>query len=157
MLLQLFQFFSLSPPLPGTPIPTSIPHPLVHVHGSYIWVLWLLHFLYFFKISPCLFHIYQLCFLFLVPFLSFFPLPLGADNLPIDLHINDSVPLLVVCTFCVLDSVVDSCEFVAILMVIVLFFFFKQVPLTFHVIMAWWWWTPSALPCLGSTLSALQF
>ena len=53
-----------------------------------------------------------------------------ADNTPRDLHFYDSVPVLVVCLgffcfcFCFLDSVVDSCEFVAILMFIVLIFFF---------------------------------
>ena len=48
MLLHLSHFFSsfYSPP-PCTYPPTSISPALVHVHGSYIQVLWLLHFPYY--------------------------------------------------------------------------------------------------------------
>ena len=55
---------------------------------------------------------------------SSFPLP--GDNLPNNLHIYDSVPVLVVCLvyFCFFYSVVDSCDFVVILMFIVLIIFF---------------------------------
>ena len=77
-----------------------------------------------FLTSPCLFCAYQLCFLIPVPFPSFSPFPLPTDNPPNHLHIYDSVPLLVVCLVCFLDSVVDSCEFVPLLIFIVLIFFF---------------------------------
>ena len=40
-------FFSSIPFLPVHPLPPSSPPPLVHVHGSCIYVLWLLHFLYY--------------------------------------------------------------------------------------------------------------
>ena len=76
--------------------------------------------------SPCLFCAYQ--FVLLNPCTSslVFPLtfPLPADSPPTDLHIYNSVPILLVCLVCLLDSVFDSCEFVAILMFIVLIFFF---------------------------------
>ena len=48
-----------------------------------------------------------------------------ADNPPCDLYFCDSVPVPVVClVFVFLDSVVDSCEFVVILLFIVLIFLF---------------------------------
>ena len=57
---------------------------------------------------PCTFSPYHL------------PSPFPADNPPNDLHIYDSVPVLLLCF---LDSIVDSCEFIAILMFIVFIFF----------------------------------
>ena len=71
-----------------------------------------------FLTSPCLFCAYQLCFLFPVPF------PLPTDNPPNDLHIYDSLSVLLVCLVCFLDSSVDSWKFIAIVMFIVLIFFF---------------------------------
>ena len=51
MLLQLSHFFSPLFPSILHPHSTSIlplpPPTLVHVHGSYVQVLWLLHFLYY--------------------------------------------------------------------------------------------------------------
>ena len=54
-------------------------------------------------------------------FSPFLPFPLAADNPPCDLHFCDSVPVLVVWLvhFFFLSSVVDSCEFVVILLFIV--------------------------------------
>ena len=74
----------------------------------------------------CLFCTYQICFVFPVPFPPFSPFPLPADNPPSDLPVYDSVPVLVVFLvhFCFLDSVIDSCEFVAFLMSIVLISYF---------------------------------
>ena len=77
-----------------------------------------------FLTSPCLLCTYQLCFLFPVPF----PLsPLSPSPL-ITLHV---ISILWLCScfscllsFCFLDSVVDSCGFVVILLVIVLVMFF---------------------------------
>ena len=83
-----------------------------------------------FLTSPCLFCTYHLCFLFPVPFPPFFPLFLPVDNLPHDLHFCDSVPVMLVCLVCFcfcfvfLCSVVNSCEFVVILLVIFLIIFF---------------------------------
>ena len=77
-----------------------------------------------FLTSPCLFCSYQLCFLIPAPFPPFSPVPFPADNPPNDLHTYDSISILFVCLVCFLDSVVDSCEFVAILMFIVLILFF---------------------------------
>ena len=50
-----------------------------------------------------------------------FPFPplLLTDNFPCDLYFCDSVPVLVVCLVFVFVSVVDSCEFVVILLFIV--------------------------------------
>ena len=51
------------------------------------------------------------------------PPPLPDDKSPDDLHIYDSVPVLLVGLVCYLDSNIDSCEFIAILMFVVLIFF----------------------------------
>ena len=60
--------------------------------------------------------------------MPYFPILLAhpTDNPPRDLCFCDSVPVLVVCLvhFCFLGSVVDSCEFVVILLFIALTFFF---------------------------------
>ena len=128
MLLQLSQFFFLCPlhPLPSFP-PAITSNPLVHVHEFYVCSL-ASPFLTLFLTPPCLFCSYQLSFLIhtSLPPLSSFPLP--ADNSGNDAHNYDAVRFLVVCLvyFCFyfLDSLVDSCEFVVILMFIVLIFFF---------------------------------
>ena len=122
MLLHLSHFFPLSP-LPGTSIPSS--HPLLlsscpwEIHVSSLASPFPILFLTF----PCLFCTYQLCFLFPVPFSPFSSFLLLTDNPPYDLHFYDSVPDLVVCLVCFcfsfLGSVVDSCEFVVILLFIV--------------------------------------
>ena len=61
------------------------------------------------------------------------PLPLPTENPPCDVYFSDSVAVLVVCLVfvfivvvlvVVFGSVVDSCEFVVILLFIVLTFFF---------------------------------
>ena len=128
MLLQLSHF---PPPSLHSSLPTpSLPNspPIVHVHGSYLKVLWLLHFLYYSYLPPCLFSTYHLCYLFSVTFLPFSP-PLTTDNPPCDFHFCDYVPILVVClvfyfVFVFLGSLVDSWEFVVILLFIVLIIFF---------------------------------
>ena len=126
MLLRLSQFFPVCLPLLSTHLPSSnAPPPApVHVHGSCIYVLWLLHFLYYSRHPPILY----LSIMFLAPssFSPFSPSSLPVDNPPSELHMYDSVPVLVVCLicFCFLDSIVDSCEFVVILTFIVLIFFF---------------------------------
>ena len=62
------------------------------------------------------------------PFPPVSPLLLPADNPANNLHIYDTVPVLVVYldgfSFYFLDLIVDSCEFVVILIFIVLIFFF---------------------------------
>ena len=123
MLLQLSQFVFLYPSLPGTP------HLLQHSPLSSC--SWVMHISpsaapcpILFLISPCLCCTYQLCFLTPEVFSPFSLFPLPNDNSPNDLHIYDSVSVQFVCLVCFLDSVVDSCEFIAILMFIVLIFFF---------------------------------
>ena len=75
-----------------------------------------------------LFCAFPLCFLTPAPFLLFSSLSLPANNPPNDLHIYDSVPVLVVCLVCFcfhfLGSVIDNCEFVVILLFIILIIFF---------------------------------
>ena len=111
---------------PSARYPSSLwqsPHPLsscpwvVHVNSlaSPFFVLFLT--------SLCLFCTYQLCFLFPVPFPLFSTSSLPADNPLNNLYVYDFVPVLVVCFVWFFDSVVDSCEFVVILMFIVLIFF----------------------------------
>ena len=67
---------------------------------------------------PCPFCTYHLCFLFSVPFPLILLLPLPTDNLPCYLHFCDSVPILVclIFVFVFLGSVVDSFEFIVILL-----------------------------------------
>ena len=70
-------------------------------------------YLPFMLLIPCTFH-------------PFTPLPFPTDNPPCDLHFCDCVPVLLVCLvcFCFLGSVIESCEFVVILLFIVLIIFF---------------------------------
>ena len=91
------------------------------------------------------------------------PSLLPTKNPPCDVHFSDSIPVLVVCLvfvfivfflFYFLNSFVDSCESVVILLFIFLIFLFLDKSL--HIIMAWWWWTPLTWPYRGSTLSALS-
>ena len=74
-----------------------------------------------------LFCSHQWCFLIPELFPLSSPFPHSANNPPNDSHVYDSVPVLAVCLvcfcFCFSDSIVDSSEFVVILMFIVLIFF----------------------------------
>ena len=81
-----------SPPLPPafTPLLSSCPWV---IHISFLASLFPILFL----TSPCLFCTYHLCFLFPVPFPSFSPLHVCANNLLCDLYFCESVPVLVVC------------------------------------------------------------
>ena len=76
-----------------------------------------------FLTSFCLFSTYQ--FILLTPF-TIPPIPADPHPgcHPSVLRIYESVSVLLVCSVCFLDSVVDSCEFNAILLFIVLIFFF---------------------------------
>ena len=73
-----------------------IPTPTI---SSRSWVMQISSFDYLFPIlfltSPCLFCTYQLCFLVPAPFPPFSSFHLPADNPQNDLHIYDSVPVLV--------------------------------------------------------------
>ena len=124
MLLQLSHFF-----LPF--IPLHLPSPPAFPHlSSCSWVIHISSlsspFPKLFLTSTCLFYTYHLCFLFPVPFPPFFPLP--SDHPLCDLYFCESVPILVVYLVCffvfVLGLVVDSCEFVVILLFIFLIIFF---------------------------------
>ena len=128
MLLQLSHFF-----LPFIPL-CPAPHPPTSIlpFSSCLWVIHTSSLAspspILFWTIPCLFCTYHLCFLFPGPFSPFSPICLPTDNPPCDLHFCDSVPILVVSLvhfcFVFLGSVVDSCEFVVILLLIVLSFFF---------------------------------
>ena len=126
MLLQLFQFFPLCP---STPHSLRQHHIVDHVHGSLVYILWLLHLLYC-TLHP---HGYSVTTYlhFLIPLsLCAFPhtlLPSG-DNHQNALRIHDSVSVLLVCLVCLLCSIVDGCLFTAILLFIVLIFFFLNNP-----------------------------
>ena len=121
VLLQLSQFFPLCPPLsfPLVISPLSLCPWIVHISSLAS------PFPILFLTSHCIFLATNYAFqsLYLFPIL---PVPLSTNSPPNDLHIYDSVPVLVVCLvcFCFLDSVVHSCEFVVILMFIVLIIFF---------------------------------
>ena len=123
-------FLPFFPLLPVSLLPPSLLH-----FSSCPWVI---HrsslsspFPILFLTSPCLFCTY-LPFMFCIPctFSLIIPLLLPADNPPCDLHFCDSVPLLVVCLvhcfFCFLGSVVNSCQFVVILLFIVFYLLFLR-------------------------------
>ena len=67
-----------------------------------------------FLTSPSLFCTYQLVLLNPCNFPPYSHFPLPADNHPNDLNIYDSISVLLACLVCFLDSVVDSCKFIAI-------------------------------------------
>ena len=97
---------------------------------------WVVHINYLaFSISCAILNlplsILYLPFMLFIPS-TFSPVPLfslPADNPPCDLHFCVSIPVLVVCSvhfwFCFLGSVVDSCEFVVILLFIVFYLFLR--------------------------------
>ena len=102
MLLQLSHFLNpLYSPIPCT---TSPPTRILPPLSLCLWVLHISSlaspFPTLFLTFPCLFCTYHLCFLFPVPLSPFSPLPLHPVNPPCDLHISDSVPVLVVCLVC---------------------------------------------------------
>ena len=113
-----------------SPLPCTAPSSLPPI-GSCPWIIHISSlaspFPILFLTSPCLFCTYHVCFLFSVSFPPFSSLYLPTDNPPCDLYFCDSVSVLVVCLvwFCFLGSVVDSCEFVVILLIIVLIIFFS--------------------------------
>ena len=127
MLLQLSQFFLPFIPLhPASPYPPAFPSPL----SSCPWVIHISslasQFPILFLTSPCLFYAYQLCFLFPAPSppFSLSPPPL------VTLHVI-SIFVILFCSscllsfcFCFLGSVVDSYEFVVILLFMFFIFFF---------------------------------
>ena len=104
---------------PASPTPSGNPH--LHVHGSCMYVLWLLHFLY------CILHPYSvttyLYFLIPSPLHSFPHTPLPSHNCQYSLRFHDSISVLFVCLVCFLNSVVDRYVFIAILLFIVFIFF----------------------------------
>ena len=119
-----------SPP-PCTPLPTHITPisscPRV-IHRRSLASLFPILFLTSpFHLSLSIFYL-QLCFFFPVPFLPLSASQSLADNPPCHLHFCDSVPFLVVCLVCFCfffsGSVVDSYEFVVILLFIFLIIFF---------------------------------
>ena len=128
LLLHLSPFHPFILFCPAHPLPPAFPHLcscpwVVHISSlaSPLSILFLT--------SPCLFSPYHLAFysLYLFPHS---PFPFTADNPPCDLHFCGSVPVLVVCLvhfcFCFLGSVVDSCEFVVILLFTFLIFFLDK-------------------------------
>ena len=128
MLLQLSQFFSPLSPSVQHPLPSSIPCPrLVHVHVSCILSSLASAFSILFLTFPCLFCAYQLYLLFPVCFSPIFPLPSPL----ITLHVISNVILFSSSCFLssyFLGSVVDSCEFVVILLFIyfIIFYFLDK-------------------------------
>ena len=109
---------------PELPTPSGHSHTIVHVHGSCIQVLWLLHFLYC-TLHPhgysATIHLY-----FLIPSpLHPFPYTLLLSGNPQNtFHSHDSVSVLLACLACFLDSVVDRYVFIAMLLFIVSILFF---------------------------------
>ena len=119
MLLQLSQFFPLCPHPPS-----GNPHTIVHVHGSCMQVLWLLHFLYCTSYPHGYSVTTYLYFLIPSPLHPLPYTPLSSGNHQNALHTHDSVFVLLVCLVCFLDSIADRSVFSAILLFTVLTFFF---------------------------------
>ena len=125
MLLQLSQFSPLPPSTQSPPTPSSNPYSIVHVHRSCIKVIWLLYTLC--CTSPS--HDYS------VKTNLHFLIPSPFSSIPHNFHrsgnhqnflcMYDFVSVLLVCLFCFLDSIVDRCVFIAILLFIFLIFYLK--------------------------------
>ena len=107
MLFQLSQFFPFATLHPALPSPSHNPHTVVNVHGSCIYVLWLLCSL------CCTLHprdcsvTTYLCFLIPSPFSPIPPTHRPSGNHQNVLYIYDYVFLLLVCLFCFSESIVD--------------------------------------------------
>ena len=117
--------------VPIFPPPTSTPIPSSNLPLSSC--PWVMHesslatpFPILFLTSLCLFCTYQFVLLNPCTISLILPLPPPTDNPPNDLHIYDSVSVLLVALVGFLDSVVDSCEFIANLMFIVLILFLNK-------------------------------
>ena len=122
--ITVVPIFPLCPAPPSTSIPSTNSLSL----SSCPWVMHISSlaspFPTLYLTYPCLFCTYQFVLLIPCTFSLFSPLPLPTDNPPNHLHIYDSVSVLLVCFVLFLDSIVDSCEFIVILMFIVLILFF---------------------------------
>ena len=106
--ITVVPIFPLSPPTTQPPPHLRNPHAIVHVHGSWVKVHWLLHFLYC-TLST---HGYSVT-MFLYFLIPLPPHPLSPDTpFPSGNHqnallIHDSVYVPRVCLVCFLDSIVD--------------------------------------------------
>ena len=124
MLLQLSHFPSFIllcpayPLLPAFPPFSSCPW-VVHINSLAS------TFPILFLTSPGLFSIYHLCYLFSVPFHPLSPSPSPTEQPPYDLHFCDSVLFQLFAQF-VLGWVLNSCEFVVILLFIFFTFFLSK-------------------------------
>ena len=124
MLLQ-FPFLPLLHP--AYPTTSGKPPTIVHVHGSRLEVLWLLHFLYC-TLQP---HDYSVTtYLYIIPssLHPFSHIPLPSDNHQNALCIQDSVSVILVSLVCFLVTIGDRYVFIAILLFIVFIFFFLNMP-----------------------------
>ena len=99
LLIMLLQLSHLPPFIPLHP-----EHPLPPILPPFSSCPWVVHisslastFPILFLPSPCLFSTYHLCYLFSVPFPLLSPSHSPVDNPPCDLHVCDSVPVLLVC------------------------------------------------------------
>ena len=120
-------FFHFIHPLPCNPNPPASPPYFMSMGCTYMF--------FDFSVSYIILNLYPsiLCLpiMLLIPctFPIILPLLLTTENPPCDVQFSDSVPVLVVCLvfvflFVFWGSVVDSCDFVVILLFIVLIFFY---------------------------------
>ena len=125
-------YITVVPIFPLLPPPPSNLHSLWQFHpllSSCPWVLHassscMLHFPILYLTSPWLFCTYQFVLLNPCTISPIIPLSSPNGNHPNEVHAYDSVSVLLVCFVCFLDSIVDSCKFIGILVFIVLIFFF---------------------------------
>ena len=126
MLLQFSQFFPVCPPLPSIPYSLWQSNPLKFMSMGHACKFFSYSTSYsVLNIPPAYSVRINLCFLISAPFPPSTPSPLPTGNHPNDLHIYDSVSVLLVCLVCFLDSIVDSCKFIAILMPIFFIIFLR--------------------------------
>ena len=118
------------PPLLHSILPTpSLPHspPIVHVHGSYLQVLWLLHFLHYSYPPP----VYFLPTIYAIYSLYLSPLSPPPNPLLITLHVI-SISMVLFQLFAqfyfvfVLGVVVYNCEFAVIFTVPIFYLLFLR-------------------------------
>ena len=122
--LTVVPIFLLGRPLPGTPIPSSNPLPQFMTMGhAYKFFGFSISYTVLNNPLSCTYQFVLLnpCTLSLILLL-----PLLDDNPPNDLHIYDSVPVLLVCLVFQIQLLIDMYFFAILLFIVLIFFFLNK-------------------------------